>query len=593
VKLRSFQDWIWQKKTSIQKRLIAWEDRLGLYPYWMWIKTVEQPQLRKKLKGCRVDLASAPQIGFVITEDQFDQTAFEKTIRSLNQFSSLRWVLSILVPEHSPLHGAGWFQNIISSNPHLQVIHCVATSCLGDWVEYAPRLTGDWLVPLTAGDQLSSAWASLFCYAVEQNQSAEIIYWDEDQLAGREVRKYPFFKPDWSPALLYSLNYLETAGYKRELVLRCYPNSSSQHPGWIFQVTGCAQRIEHIPSVLQHRAAPSTSLPRQKTDNHAEVVRAALGAKKCKDFHVVVNSEGNIRAVWTVDNPKVSVIIPTKNNLDYIQRCLSSLLEKTVYPDFEILLIDDHSNDSAVLDYYQKIQSSEDRVRIYPNETAFNYSRVNNHGAQLAAGSLLLFLNNDTEILDGDWLNEMVRWAQTPGTGMVGAKLLYPDGGIQHAGIVFGMTGHAYHLYAGIQAHGSWAFLSPAMYRNVSAVTGACMLVRKDVFEQVGGFDENLKLIFNDVELCLKVRQAGYHIVYTPAASLIHYEGRSRSRFNPPDDIRLGAEVLMNEIKRGDRYYNPNLSLAVGWPTLRRWYEPEASVRLQEIVQHSVDMKQA
>ncbi|MBE0698586.1 MAG: glycosyltransferase [Anaerolineaceae bacterium] len=172
----------------------------------------------------------------------------------------------------------------------------------------------------------------------------------------------------------------------------------------------------------------------------------------------------------------------------------------------------------------------------------------------------------------------------------MGPKLIYPDRTIQHAGIVMGMTGHAYHLYAGAFLPGESLFLSPDIYRNVSAVTGACMLIRKDVFEHVGGFDERLKLIFNDVELCQRVRQAGYCIVYTPSAALIHYEGRSRSRYNPPDDIRLGADVLAAEIERGDRYYNPNLSLAVGWPTFRRWFEPQAIKRLREIVQHSYDI---
>jgi GT2 family glycosyltransferase len=282
----------------------------------------------------------------------------------------------------------------------------------------------------------------------------------------------------------------------------------------------------------------------------------------------------------------VSIIIPTRNNLEYLRRCLTSLLEKTRYPRYEIVLMDDHSSDPDVLDYYQALLSAHDCVSLHHNQQAFNYSRVNNHGARQARGSLLLFLNNDVEILTEDWLEDLVRWVLLPGVGMAGAKLLYPDGLIQHAGIVVGMTGHANHVFAGDCPSPNQLVYSADWYRNVSAVTGACMLVRRAVFEQVGGFDEDLSLVFNDVELCQRVLRAGQRIVYTPAACLIHYEGRSRARYIPPANIRLGAELLADAVARGDPYYSPNLSLAVHWPTFRRANDPQPLWQMKAIVRY-------
>ncbi|MBE0698587.1 MAG: glycosyltransferase [Anaerolineaceae bacterium] len=203
-------------------------------------------------------------------------------------------------------------------------------------------------------------------------------------------------------------------------MLRSFAEKVKKHPGWIFQLTGCAAQTEHIPFVLQHRSVSSRHLAQQVSKDYAGEVQAALCTRGYVDARTDVNPAGQIRVSWRSPSPKVSIIIPTKNNLEFIQRCLSSLLEKTVFPDFEIILIDDHSTDKNVLEYYQQIQSSDPRVQVHPNETAFNYSGVNNMGARLAKGSLLLFLNNDTEILDSDWLSEMVRWVLMPGAGMVG-----------------------------------------------------------------------------------------------------------------------------------------------------------------------------
>jgi GT2 family glycosyltransferase len=338
--------------------------------------------------------------------------------------------------------------------------------------------------------------------------------------------------------------------------------------------------------VLQHRAPGDAGQQAARLARHAAVVRAYLTQRG--EAEIAVEPRGDsLRVSWQMAQPLVSIIIPTKNNLHYLRRCITTLLEKTDYPRCEIVLMDDHSTDPAVQAYYTELRGQVANLRIVENEPgSFNYSRVNNLGARQAGGELLLFLNNDVEILTPDWLSELVRWVQEPGVGMAGARLLYPDGAIQHAGIVIGMTGHANHVFAGKVPVQRGPFLTPDTLRNVSAVTGACMLVRRTVFEQVGGFNEELSLVFNDVELCLRVINSGWRVVYAPAAALIHYEGRSRARYIPPANIRLGAALLRAAIRAGDRYYNPNLSDEVNWPTLRRASQPGRLWMLDQIVRY-------
>jgi len=208
---------------------------------------------------------------------------------------------------------------------------------------------------------------------------------------------------------------------------------------------------------------------------------------------------------------------------------------------------------------------------------------VNNLGARQARGGFFVFLNNDVEVEAADWLNELVRWGCLPEIGIVGGKLLYPGGTIQHAGIVIGMEGHASHVFSGMPDGAAGPFGSTDWYRDVSAVTGACLAMRRDVFEQIGGFDERLVIAFGDVEICQRAIHAGYRVLYSPFARLIHYEGKTRANFIPEEDIRIGFEALKDAVRIGDPYYNPNLSHSVRAPTLRRPWEEDPSARLKEI----------
>lgn len=548
----------WWKLTNIlEKWTITWQDRLGGLSYGRWIQTVERAAVARALGDQPERRAEIPSVCFLIHEEGFSQQDARLTMDALKRF------------------GAEQHANIVVQESGAEA---------GTLIDTIDRLPGEWVIPINAGDRLSPAWLDLFCLVLERNPEADIVYWDEDVMGAGEQRAQPFFKPDWSPELLYSLNYLESAAFRKTLFIQYRELQRTSQAGWIFDVTRLARQISHIPFVLQHRSACYPSLARASLERHAQSTRAYLEQCGHQDVVATVNENDALRLDWAVESPLVSIIIPTKNNLAYLRRCLSTLFEKTCYPRFEIVLMDDHSTGPDVLAYYHELLAQHPNIHLHANEGSFNYSRVNNQGARLAKGDLLLFLNNDIEIIDGKWLTEMVRWAQAPGVGMVGAKLLYPDGSIQHAGIVLGLTGHAGHVYAGKPALQQSLFVPVEAYRNVSAVTGACMLVRREPFLRLGGFDERLGLVFNDVDLGVRFGKSGWRVVYTPAAVLIHHEGRSRGRYIPAEDIRLGAQSLAEDIAAGDRYYNPNLSLAVNWPTLVRKNETRALARLEQIV---------
>ena len=572
---------VWALSVNLRKQIIAWQDRLGLYSYSGWVWRVEQSAIRKALAQPISNFSGGRVVCFVIAEETISIPALVRTLASLKVQGGIEWSLVLFLPAASPCLTSESLKALLTDEPQVRLIVIEDPVSIESWITASNELPGEWVVPLGAGDQLSQHWSSFFNRELALHPQTEIIYWDEDVQIRSGRRSQPFFKPDWSPELLFSLNYLESAAFCKKSL-----NSIQAAEGWIFAATQAARQISHVPFVLQHRSPEFRLANLARLARHAKSVRAFLSQRGAEEISVEPQAKA-LRVCWKTAQPLVSIIIPTKNNLVYLRRCLSTLFKKTVYGQYEVVLMDDRSTDPAVQAYYQELRAQVPNLRIVSNEPGpFNYSRVNNQGARLAHGELLLFLNNDVEILTADWLSELVRWAQEPGVGMVGAKLLYPNGMIQHAGIVVGMTGHANHVFAGKQPVQSEMFLSPDTLRNVSAVTGACMLVRREVFEQVGGFDEALSLVFNDVELCLRVLNSGWRVVYTPAARLIHYEGRSRARYIPPENILLGAQRLRESIMQGDPYYNPNLSYEVNWPTLRRATQPRRLWLLDNIVRY-------
>ncbi len=259
------------------------------------------------------------------------------------------------------------------------------------------------------------------------------------------------------------------------------------------------------------------------------------------------------------DDPMVSIIIPTRDRWSLLHQCLRSIEEKTRYSRYEILVLD---NDSIEAETRRGLDALGRKWRVLHCPGAFNFSALNNLGAREAKGEYLLFLNNDTEVIEPDWLSAMLEHAQRPEVGAVGARLHYPDGRIQHAGLVLGIGGVADHAFKGLPGDMFTYFALGNVVRNVSAVTAACMMVPRRAFEQLGGFDEALQVALNDVDFCLRLRQKGYLIVYTPHALLYHHESGTRGRLHPPSDEERVWKAWGEMIRKGDPYYNPNLTLS-------------------------------
>ncbi len=407
-----------------------------------------------------------------------------------------------------------------------------------------------------------------------------LVYSDEDKIDERGRRFDPNFKPDWNPDLLLSQNYIshftviaaaalrEVGGFRKgfegsqdhDLFLRCIEKLLPSH-------------IRHVPKVLYHWRAVSgsTALSRDAKDYASaagvravadHLSRVAPGARAEELEH------GHYRVFWPLPDspPKVSIIIPTRDRLDLLRTCIESVLENTAYPDFEIIVVDNQSREPDTLAYFDRIQGDK-RIQVLAHDAPFNYSSINNRAAQHAGGEVLCLLNNDIEVVSAGWLTELVSHAIRPEIGAVGAMLYYPDRTIQHAGVILGLGGIANHIYSGAPerspGHGARALVA----QNLSAVTGACLVVERTVYEQVGGLDERLQVAFNDIDFCLRLLEAGYRNVWTPFAELVHHESQSRG-LDASDEqrARFLGEVAHMEARWGgyldcDAAYNPNLSL--------------------------------
>ena len=401
---------------------------------------------------------------------------------------------------------------------------------------------------------------------LQDHRDADMIYSDEDKLT-EEGLDSPIFKPDWSPDYFLSCNYICHFTLVRADVLEQVGGFRSEFDGaqdydLFLRVIERTTRIDHIPRVLYHwrRSRASTADNIRRKPGSLETGRLALEAhleRQAARGHVTV--DWRTHAYWIkrdLAEPKpISIIIPVRDRVDLLARCLDSITRETTYAPYEIVIVD---NDSRTEEARAYLAGLKHRVLNYGGP--FNYSAINNLAVEQTDNPWFLFLNNDTEVIDGDWLTTMAEHVQRPEVGAVGPRLLYPDDTVQHGGIVVGVGGIAEHAFRGFPAEAPGVCRQLQVTRNYSAVTGACLLTRRDVFDKVHGFDEErLPVTFNDVDLCLKSRRAGYLVVYTPFARLYHHESGTRRRTVEPMETGVMRERWAAELD-DDPYYNPNLS---------------------------------
>jgi len=325
-------------------------------------------------------------------------------------------------------------------------------------------------------------------------------------------------------------------------------------------------KIVHIPEILYHwKMHPDSTAQNIYSKDYAHesgkkalrdyLSRNSIDADVCDGAGIT-----NYRIRYTSKHiPKVSIIIPFKDKYRFLKRCIDSIIQKSSYKNYEFILVSNNSSEKKLIDYLDKL-SDLPFVKIIQYNEPFNYSRLNNYAVKHSDGEVLLFLNNDTEVISEDWIESMMKHVMRKEVGAVGCKLLYPDNTIQHAGVIIGLTGFAGHVFSRLPDNAYTYFGSVDFVRNFLAVTGACMMVRRDVFDEVKGFDERFTLCGSDVELCFRLIAHGYRIVYTPFARLYHHEAITRGKEIPTEDFRLSLSAYNKHLNDGDPYYNPNLT---------------------------------
>lgn len=440
---------------------------------------------------------------------------------------------------------------------------------------------GEWVVLMGHGDQIPSDALYELVAELNDHPDAQVLYTDEDKIDDDNQRYSPYFKPDFDPDLLLGQNLLHhLTAYRRDLVLsiggfREGFEGAQDHDLALRATAACGpDAVRHIPRVLYHWRQLKTSenfsqtLREQSLSSARRAIAEHLESRGIPARIVPLDSFGH-RIIFPLPKqaPLVSILIPTRNRADLLRICLDGVLNKTDYPALEVLVADNGSTEQDALDLLRDVQA-DPRVHVLDLPGPFNFARITNAVASEAQGDILLLLNNDIEVIREDWLQEMVALAVRPDIGAVGCRLLYPNGRLQHGGTVLGIGGIADHLMVGANRNDTGPFGVLRLLRSAGAVTAACLALRREVWEAVGGMDDiNLAVAFNDVDLCLKIRQLGLRVVWTPFAELYHHESASRGSDRSPEKARRFQQEMDYISKRwgdvllNDPYYNPNFSL--------------------------------
>lgn len=414
---------------------------------------------------------------------------------------------------------------------------------------------------------------------INEYPKTDLVYTDEDKLEKDKYHVEPFFKPDWSPDFLNSCNMITHFATIRASVMRevggFTPGTQGAQDWDLFlKITERTSNIRHIAKILYIWRKSETSTAHNADSkpyayiNQGKVLRYSLARR---GDNSLAKPHPAALGFWRVEHAieklaLVSIIIPTKNNFELIKQCVDSIIEKTTYPNFEIVIVDTGSTDKRVFEYYEKLQKDNHEVKVVEWTKPFNFSAACNFGVKHSKGEYLLFLNNDTEVISSGWIQGLLGHAQRPHVGMVGAQLQFPNGTIQHAGVVLSERDIAFHPFYGHEPTLNIAnYIFIANVRNTAAVTAACSMVSRKKFDEVGGFDTKLRVTYNDVDLCLKLLDKGYFNVYNASVRLFHYESMSVGKIQTSDRDQTEfqeAKALMakrwSKYLKNDPFYNAN-----------------------------------
>jgi glycosyltransferase involved in cell wall biosynthesis len=475
-------------------------------------------------------------------------------------------------------------QSIESADHKIRCVHRVSSGHIvlatNDAIQIAK---GEFIVLLDHDDLLAPQALFMLIQALNLTPDADLIYSDEDKINENGIRCLPFFKPDWSPTLLWSQNYIGHLMCLRSSTLTkiggfLEGTQGSQDHDLVLRLAAHGAKIVHVPHVLYHwriHAASTSSNPQAKPYAHdagREAVRSHLSQRYKDQFNRIEDSDYSFVYLprFNIKPESIaSIIIPTLDKSELLKTCIDSIRRQTVDAQYEIIIIDNGSKEEVTKDYFRQL-ADEANIKVVNANIPFNWSQLNNIGRQHARGQVLVFLNNDTEVITPDWLQRLMEYALLPDVATVGPLLLYPDDTIQHAGVVVGMGGWADHVFkAQAVTHYPSPFVSSILPRNVLAVTGACMAIATEHFDQLGGFDEAFQICGSDVELGIRAHLQGYLNVYLPTARLYHLESKTRSPEVPDVDFQQSAIKYAPFRLEGDPFYNRNLDMQLSTPTSR------------------------
>ncbi|HMF74181.1 MAG TPA: glycosyltransferase family 2 protein [Bryobacteraceae bacterium] len=543
--------------------------------YQRWIHEFERPDndlIELKLPS----FSRHPLISILTPVYNTDPAELTAALQSVLDQSYQNWELCLADDASSLPEVRQILEEFAAKDDRIKVVYRpqrggISRACNAAW-EIA---TGDYLCFLDHDDTLAPHALAYVCEALNQDPAADLIYSDEDKIDAKGRRSTPFFKPDWSPDLLLSENYVSHLLVLRSDLAKAVgflnPEfDGSQDYDLILRASARAAQIRHIPKVLYHWRAGVLSTA-TSLDNKSYALEAA---RKALEGHCLTAGEGSavepgsIAGRWRVRHnvpagSQVSIIIASGGRVETLRTNLESLYEKTTYTDYDVVIIDNSKN-TAIERLVHLFQATRSNLRYIDwRNKPFNYSAINNAAAKECHSPVLLFLNDDTSVIAPGWLEAMLEHALRPDIGAVGAKLLYPNGAIQHAGVVMGLFDNCGHAFKGLPGETPHYFDFSDVIRNVSAVTGACLMTRADTFWQAGGFDEaQFAVAFNDIDLCLKIASFGYRNLYTPHALLYHHESLSKTSKDliPHPEEVAGMRFKWDKVIAGDPYYSPNLT---------------------------------
>ena len=554
------------------------------YRHW-WIRRCERLSRRaiRAIRQTTTQLTYQPLLSVLMPVYNTDERWLRRAIESVQHQLYSNWELCIADDRSTDPRVGEVLREIQSSDPRLRIHFRDVNGHISAASNSALALaSGEFIVLLDHDDVLPRHALAAVVHELNRHPDADIVYSDEDRIDEAGRRYDPYFKPDWSPELFYSQNLISHLGVYRTAMVRQVGGfregfEGSQDYEMALRVVEETQpaRIRHIPLILYHwRAIPgSAALDVHQKSYATDAARLAVEAHFTRTgveatIEPAPHAPYYQRIRYKVPEPRphVTIIIPTKDRADLLSTCVTSIVSRSTYRQFDVLIVDNGSSEPESHTYFEGVQQ-DPCISVLRIDGPFNFSRINNQAAARARGSLLCFLNNDTEVISPDWLEEMVSLAVRDGVGAVGAMLYYPSNTMQHAGVVLGLGGIASHPHRGERRGMPGNYGRAALTQTMSAVTAACMVLRKDTFEAVGGFDETLAVAYNDVDLCLRLGARGFRNVWTPYAELYHFESVSRG-----DDLhganlpRFRAESqAMRDRWQGlldaDPYYNPNLSL--------------------------------